>query len=64
MRVARHDGHVEVRVADDGRGGARVSAGSGLAGLADRVSAVGGRLALASAARRGTVVEAVVPCAS
>ena len=42
------NGHVEVRVADDGRGGARLAAGSGLAGLSDRVAAVGGRLALAS----------------
>jgi signal transduction histidine kinase len=64
VRVARRNGHVEVRVADDGRGGARVAAGSGLAGLSDRVTAVGGRLALASEERGGTVVEAVVPCAS
>ena len=47
-----------------GAAGARVSTGSGLAGLSDRVSAVGGRLALASEERAGTVVEAVVPCAS
>jgi signal transduction histidine kinase len=64
VRITRHNGHVEVRVADDGRGGARVSTGSGLAGLNDRVTAVGGRLALASEERCGTVVEAVVPCAS
>jgi signal transduction histidine kinase len=64
VRVTRRNGHVEVRVADDGRGGARVAAGSGLAGLDDRVTALGGRLALASEERCGTVVEAVVPCAS
>jgi signal transduction histidine kinase len=62
--VVRENGHVEVRVSDDGRGGACLGAGTGLAGLQDRVSAVGGRLVLDSAARRGTVVEAVVPCAS
>jgi signal transduction histidine kinase len=51
-------------VADDGRGGAAAAPGSGLAGLSDRVQALGGALALDSAAGRGTVVEAVVPCGS
>ena len=51
-RSTRRNGHVEVRVADDGCGGAAVGAGSGLAGLSDRVSAVGGSLALESDARR------------
>ena len=64
VRVARRDGHVEVRVADDGRGGAARRGGSGLAGLRDRVDAVGGVLALVSDGRHGTAVEAVVPCAS
>jgi signal transduction histidine kinase len=64
VRIARRNGHVEVRVADDGRGGAVPAPGSGLAGLSDRVQALGGALALDSAAGRGTVVEAVVPCAS
>jgi signal transduction histidine kinase len=64
VRIARSDGRVEVRIADDGRGGATVSAGSGLAGLGDRVSAIGGALALDSNDGRGTIVEAVVPCGS
>ncbi len=51
VRVTRRNGHVEVRVADDGCGGARVAPGSGLAGLSDRVTAIGGRLALASEER-------------
>jgi signal transduction histidine kinase len=63
VRIARWNGNVEVRIADDGRGGAILATGSGLAGLSDRVSAVGGALALASEAGRGTVVDAVVPCA-
>jgi signal transduction histidine kinase len=62
--IARRDGRVEVRVADDGRGGAAAAPGSGLAGLSDRVQALGGALALDSPAGRGTVVEALVPCAS
>jgi signal transduction histidine kinase len=64
VRIARCNGNVEVRVTDDGCGGARVSAGSGLAGLNDRVSAVGGALALASERGHGTTIEAAVPCAS
>jgi signal transduction histidine kinase len=64
VRIAQTNGHVEVRIADDGRGGARVAAGSGLAGLSDRVSAIGGSLELDSELMHGTVVEAVVPCAS
>jgi signal transduction histidine kinase len=64
VRIARCDGHVEVRISDDGRGGASVTAGSGLAGLGDRLSAIGGALALESQNGRGTIVEAVVPCAS
>ena len=64
VRIARCNGHLEVRIADDGRGGATVAAGSGLAGLSDRVNAIGGALALQSRDGRGTIVEAVVPCES
>jgi signal transduction histidine kinase len=51
---------LELRVADDGRGGADPK-GSGLTGLADRVAAVGGRLRVDSSPGAGTVVAAVVP---
>jgi signal transduction histidine kinase len=64
VRIARSNGHLAVRVTDDGRGGATLTAGSGLAGLSDRVNAIGGALALQSAAGCGTTVEARVPCAS
>jgi signal transduction histidine kinase len=64
MRVDVLDGHVTVRVSDDGQGGAAIRPGAGLAGLADRVAAAGGLLSLTSPAGRGTVVEAVLPCAS
>ena len=43
-------GLLRIRVSDDGRGGARLAPGGGLAGLADRVRTVDGRLT--SAARR------------
>jgi signal transduction histidine kinase len=64
VRIARRRGQVEVRITDDGRGGATVTAGSGLAGLTDRVSALGGALELASEHGRGTTIEAAVPCGS
>jgi signal transduction histidine kinase len=64
VRIARRNSHLEVRISDDGRGGAAVAAGSGLAGLTDRLGAIGGALTLDSADGRGTVVEATVPCGS
>ena len=48
-------------VADDGIGGAQADRGSGLRGLADRVEALGGRLALESPVGVGTTVRAVLP---
>ena len=64
VRITRCNGHLEVRISDDGRGGATLTAGTGLAGLNDRVHAIGGALALLSDDGRGTTVEALVPCAS
>jgi signal transduction histidine kinase len=56
VRVEAGCAIVEVR--DDGVGGADPSAGSGLRGLADRVSALGGRLQIDSPAQGGTTVRA------
>ncbi|MFN8110682.1 MAG: histidine kinase [Thermoleophilia bacterium] len=64
VRVTRTDGRAVVEVHDDGRGGARADEGSGLAGLSDRVSALGGRLSVNSPPGAGTVVRAEFPCAS
>lgn len=64
LRVSRMDGQLTVQVRDDGRGGAAVRPGAGLAGIADRVAAAGGALSVSSPAGHGTVVEAVLPCAS
>ena len=50
-----------VEVSDDGRGGADPAAGSGLRGLDDRVSAIGGRLSVTSPAGGGTTVRAELP---
>jgi len=61
VHVGRSDGQLTVRITDDGRGGARLVEGSA---LADRVAAMGGTLQVASPAGSGTVVEAILPCAS
>ncbi|MFI7041331.1 histidine kinase [Microbispora rosea] len=53
---------LRILVADDGRGGARPAAGSGLQGLADRVAALGARLELDSPAGGGTRLRTVLPC--
>jgi signal transduction histidine kinase len=64
VRVAQSGTDVEVTVQDDGVGGAAPHAGSGLAGLADRVAAIGGSLLMTSPAGAGTTIEAVLPCGS
>ena len=61
VTVRQVDGHVTVDVQDDGVGGADPAAGSGLAGLADRVAALGGRLTVESPPGGGTVVRAQMP---
>jgi len=61
VRVARHNGHAVVEVADDGIGGADPDRGSGLRGLADRVSALDGRMLLESPAGSGTRLRAEIP---
>ncbi|MFE4635274.1 sensor histidine kinase [Streptomyces sp. NPDC056773] len=50
-----------IQVADDGVGGAGVAAGSGLAGLAERLDAVDGVLVVDSPAGGGTTVTAELP---
>ena len=56
--VRVENGSATVEVHDDGVGGADPSAGSGLRGMADRVSALGGRLEIDSPAGEGTTVRA------
>jgi signal transduction histidine kinase len=63
VRVVRQDGRVIVEVSDDGVGGADPAKGSGLRGLADRVAALEGRLAVMSEPGEGTTVTALIPCA-
>ncbi|MEU9831292.1 sensor histidine kinase [Streptosporangium sp. NPDC048047] len=63
VRLARHEGRLLVEVGDDGAGGADPARGSGLAGLADRAEANGGRLTIDSPPGEGTVLRVVLPCA-
>jgi signal transduction histidine kinase len=61
VEVSRDGDRVLVRVTDDGIGGAEPAKGSGLRGLADRVSALDGRLEVSSPPGGGTTVRAVLP---
>ena len=63
VRVEVWPDRLVVIVSDDGRGGAAadLAGGTGLAGLADRVAAVGGSLAVESPAGMGTTVTAELP---
>ena len=62
VEVERSNGFATAVVTDDGVGGAEPVPGSGLAGLADRVEALGGRLQIDSPAGRGTQLSAKIPC--
>jgi signal transduction histidine kinase len=64
VRITRHRDLLVVEVIDDGAGGADPAKGSGLRGLADRVAAVDGRLAIASPPGGPTVIRAELPCGS
>jgi signal transduction histidine kinase len=62
VHVEERAGSISFRVDDDGAGfGDGTPAGAGLTGMADRVSALGGRLDVASSANGGTHVTGVIP---
>ena len=63
VRVWLADEQLRVDVADDGRGGADLSSGTGLRGLGDRVAAVGGHLDVSEVVGGGTRLQAAIPCA-
>ncbi|MFG3227751.1 sensor histidine kinase [Kitasatospora sp. NPDC048194] len=62
LSASAGDGKVRLTVRDDGRGGAVVGAGSGLAGLAERLAAVDGVLRVESPPGGPTTVAAELPC--
>ncbi|MDM4720952.1 sensor histidine kinase [Micromonospora sp. WMMA1363] len=61
VTVERDGPLLRVDVTDDGQGGAHLAKGHGLAGIADRVRAAGGRLAVTSPAGGPTEVRAELP---
>ena len=61
LEAVHASGLLRVRVSDDGCGGARIEALGGLAGLAERVRTVDGRLQISSPAGGPTVVAVELP---
>ena len=62
VTVERRDDGLVIGVRDDGIGGADPTAGSGIAGLRDRVRALNGRFSLDSPPGRGTEIDVWLPC--
>ena len=63
VTLTQADGRLEFSVADDGAGfdPATAAHGSGLQGMADRLSAVGGEIRVASARGQGTTIRGTLP---
>jgi len=61
VTVRRRADRITIAVTDDGIGGANAAHGSGLRGLADRVAALEGALAVDSPEGRGTRLRAEIP---
>jgi signal transduction histidine kinase len=61
LEVSHVPGSLRLRVSDDGCGGARVEASGGLAGLAERVRTVDGKLQISSPPGGPTVVTVELP---
>ena len=64
IHVAMTETTLTIEIADDGDGGADPGAGSGLRGMADRLTALDGTLAVDSPHGGGTRITGVIPCAS
>jgi signal transduction histidine kinase len=62
VAVSRIGDRAIVEVTDDGIGGADLTRGSGLRGLADRIGALGGGLVVDSRRGAGTTIRATIPC--
>jgi signal transduction histidine kinase len=59
--VGEDNGTLQLRVSDDGVGGAEPDEGTGLTGLRDRVEALGGSIDVTSPAGHGTVLQVSLP---
>ncbi|WP_084958774.1 sensor histidine kinase [Thermoactinospora rubra] len=63
IEVVREGDRLRLRITDDGRGGAKPGAGSGLRGLAQRVGSVDGTLDIDSPPGGPTTITVELPCA-
>jgi signal transduction histidine kinase len=61
LHLREEQARLWVEIVDDGRGGAGLEGGSGLQGLVDRTSALGGTLAISSPPGAGTRITANLP---
>jgi PAS domain S-box-containing protein len=61
VSVDVYDGRLQLTISDDGVGGADPVRGSGLTGLADRVAALGGTIAISSPPGEGTSLHVELP---
>ena len=64
VTLARQSDRLLIEVRDDGRGGATEAAGTGLAGLRDRVTALGGWMHTVSPPGGPTTLTVELPCGS
>jgi signal transduction histidine kinase len=64
VEIARRGDRLVIAIHDDGRGGADPDRGTGLAGLRDRVSALGGWMEVVSPLGGPTTLLVEVPCGS
>lgn len=62
VKVWRSDDKVIVEITDNGKGGAELQPGGGLAGLADRAATIDGVLTAVSPVGGPTVIRADLPC--
>jgi len=61
IQLARVDGGITVRASDDGRGAARVEAGTGLTGMRERFAQLGGEVDVTTTVGDGFAVRAFMP---
>ncbi|WP_370946968.1 sensor histidine kinase [Amycolatopsis sp. cg5] len=62
VKLWRTDDTVVVEITDNGKGGAEIRPGGGLAGLADRAATIDGVITVVSPAGGPTVIRADLPC--